>query len=146
VKAIPLIPPGAPDVTLYLAGLSVHRADGSPVVVQSGSKFAVRGRLRSEARVYFGIRLSYPNGEFAGMFRGDLQDRQPLAEVDDNDHFEEVYNLNDFTVDPAVMDRKDELAAKPDALVLTGVWAFTHTDDPSGLEVFEIELTAPEIP
>jgi len=140
VKAIPLIPPGAPHVTLYLAGLSVHDADGSPVVVQSGSMFVVRGRVRSEARVHFGIRVSYPNGEFAGMFRGDLHDRQPLADVDDDGHFEEVYDLKTFTVDPAVIDRKDELAAGPDELILTGVWAFTHTGQPSGLDVFEIEL------
>ena len=143
LKAIPLVPPGFPHVTLYLAGLSVDRSNDAPVVVQPDSRLIVRGRLRSEARVYFGIRVSNPNGEFAGMFRGDLNDKQPLARLDDNGYFEEVYDLNNFTVDPAVMDRKDELASKPDGLILNGVWTFTHTGHPAGLEINEIELVPP---
>ena len=144
LKAIPLIPPQAPHVTLYLAGLPVYRSNDAPVVVQPDSRFVVRGRLRSEARVHFGIRVSNPNGEFAGMFRGDLHDRQPLAKLKDDGDFEEVYDLRDFTVDPAVIDRKDELSSKPDGLILNGVWAFTHTGRPSGLEVTEVELIPPD--
>lgn len=144
LKAIPLVPPGAPHVTLYLAGLSVDRADDSPVVVQSGSRFIVRGRLRNDAPVYFGIRVSHPNGEMAGMFRGDLNGRQPKAEIDADRHFEQVYHLDQFSIDPAVYDRKDELAATPDGLILNDVWAFTHVGGPSGLEVTEIELIPPD--
>lgn len=144
LKAIPLVPPGAPHVTLYLAGLSVDRADDSPVVVQSGSRFIVRGRLRNDAPVYFGIRVSHPNGEMAGMFRGDLNGRQPKAEIDADGHFEQVYHLDQFSIDPAVYDRKDELAATPDGLILNDVWAFTHVGGPSGLEVTEIELIPPD--
>jgi FecR protein len=143
LKAIPLNPPDYPDITLYLAGLSIQRSDGSPVVVLPGSQFVVRGRLRSAARVHFGIRVTYPNGEFAGMFRGDLHDKQPLAVMDRNGRFEEIYNLQHFTIDPAVHDRKDELAAKPDGLILDGVWAFTYAGGPSGLEVTEVELIPP---
>ena len=91
-----------PHVTLYLAGFSVDRSDSSPVVLLPGSKFVVRGRLRSQARVHLGIRVTYHNGEFAGMFRGDLDDKQPLAARDENGCFEEVYSLQNFTVDPAV--------------------------------------------
>ena len=144
LKAIPLIPPDAPHVTLYLAGLSIDSPDGSPVVVLPGSKFVVRGRLQSEARVHFGIRVNSLNGEFAGMFRGDLHDRQPLAIIDEQGRFEEIYSLQQFSVDPAVRERRGELAAKPDGLILDGVWAFTHTGDPSGLEIIEVELVPPE--
>ena len=143
LKAIPLIPPSAPHVTLYLAGLSIHRSDGSPVVVLPRSKFVVRGRLRSKARVHFGIRVMYPNGEFAGMFRGDLHEKQRLAAVDGDGRFEEVYDLQHFTIDPAVYDRRDELAASPDGLILDGVWAFTYIGGPSGLEITEVELIPP---
>ena len=143
LKAIPLIPPGFPDVTLYLAGLSVDRADDSPVVVQPGSRFIVRGRLQKEAQVHFGTRVSHPNGEMAGMFRGDLHKKQPLARIDTDGHFEEVYHLERFSIDPAVYDRKDELASKPDGLILNGVWAFTHTDEPAGLEGLEGERGPP---
>jgi len=143
LKAIPLKPPHAPHVTLYLAGLPVDRSNDAPVVVQLGSRFIVRGRLRSDARVHFGIRVSNPNGEFAGMFRGDLNDQQPLAKLNEDGQFEEVYDMSNFTVDPSVMDRKDELASKPDGLILNGVWTFTHTGRPSGLEIYEIELVPP---
>lgn len=143
LKAIPLIPPGNPNVTLYLAGLSVARADDSPVVVQPGSRFVVRGRLQSKAPVHFGIRVSHPNGEMAGMFRGDLHDRQPDAEVDADGRFEEVYRLEEFSIDPAVYDRRAELASKPEGLILDGVWAFTHTGRPSGLEITEVEVIPP---
>ncbi|MHC4876959.1 MAG: FecR domain-containing protein [Planctomycetota bacterium] len=143
LKAIPLIPPSAPHITLYLAGLSVDRADDSPVVVQPGSRFIVRGRLQKEAQVHFGIRVSHPSGEMAGMFRGDLHKKQPLAKIDTDGHFEEVYHLERFSIDPAVYDRKDELASKPEGLILDDVWAFTHTDSPTGLEILEIVLIPP---
>jgi hypothetical protein len=143
LKAIPLVPPQAPHITLYLAGLSVNHADDSPVVVQPGSRFIVRGRLQSEARVHFGIRVSHTNGEMAGMFRGDLHDKQPQSGIDAEGRFEEVYRLENFSIDPAVYDRKDELAAKPDGLILNAVWAFTHTGGPTGLEITEVELLPP---
>ncbi len=143
LKAIPLVPPGAPHVTLYLAGMSVDRTDDLRVVVQPGSRFIVRGRLQSEARVHFGIRVSHPNGEMAGMFRGDLHNKQPLAKTDSEGRFEEIFDLEKFSIDPAVYDRKDELAGEPDGLILSAVWAFTHISRPSGLEVLEIELIPP---
>lgn len=140
LKAIPLVPPDAPHVTLHLAGISVDRSDGSPVVIESGSRFLVKGRLQSDAAVHFGIRVAHPNGEFAGMFRGDLHGKQPIAGRNESGEFEEIYELANFTVDPAVWDKRDELAPHPDGLVLTGVWAFTHTQSPAGLELTAVEL------
>lgn len=140
VKAIPLVPPGAPHVTLHLAGISVDRSDGSPVVIESGSRFLVKGRLQHDAAVHFGIRVAHPNGEFAGMFRGDLHNKQPPAHRKETGGFAEVYELTNFTVDPAVWDKRDELAPHPDGLVLTGAWAFTHTESSVGLELTEVEL------
>ena len=142
-KAIPLVPPDNPGVTLYLLGIPVSRSDGPPVVVRSDSQFVVRGRLNKPAKVHFGIAVSYVNGEFAGKFRGDLARRQPISEPDADGMFEVVYRIGDFTLDPCVRDRKEELAARPDDLVLNGVWAFTHTGGPSGLVVTEVELLPP---
>ena len=144
VRAIPLIPPGAPNVTLHLAGLPVRTADGSRVVVQTGSRFIVRGLLQSQTPVYFGIRVNHPNGDFAGMFRGDLQREQTKAVTDSAGRFEEIFELNQFTVDPAVWHWRHELAARPDELVLDGVWVFTHSDPPSGLEVINVQLVPAE--
>ena len=144
LKAIPLVPQEFPSITLYLAGMTVARADNSPVVIKPDSHFIVRGRLDTPASVYFGVWVSHANGEFAGKFRGDLEERQPVAELDSKGRFETVYRLSDFTLDPCVRDREDELPASPAGLVLNGVWAFTHTGSPSGLEVTEIELLPPE--
>ena len=143
-KAIPLVPSKNPSVTLYLLGIPVSRSDGPAVVVRSDSQFVVRGRMDKPAKVYFGIAVSDINGEFAGKFRGDLESQQPISKLDENGRFEVVYRLSDFTLDPCVRDRKEELAARPDELVLNGVWAFTHTASPSGLEVSEVELIPPE--
>jgi len=142
-KAIPLTPPDNPSVTLYLLGIPVSRSDGPPVVVRPDSRFVVRGRINKPARVYFGIAVSDGNGEFAGKFRGDLGSQQPISEPDEDGQFEVVYRIRDFTLDPCVRDREEELAVRPDDLVLNGVWAFTHTGSPSGLEVTEVELIAP---
>ena len=143
-KAIPLVPVENPSVTLYLLGIPVSRSNGPPVVVRSDSQFVVRGRLNKPAKVYFGIAVSDANGEFAGKFRGDLESQQPVSEPDADGQFEVVYQIGDFTLDPCVRDREEELAVRPDDLVLNGVWAFTRTGGPSGLEVSEVELIPPE--
>jgi ferric-dicitrate binding protein FerR (iron transport regulator) len=142
-KAIPLVPRENPGTTLYLLGIPVSRSDGPPVVVRSDSRFVVRGRLNKPAKVHFGIAVSYVNGEFAGKFRGDLDGQQPISEPDEDGQFEVVYRIGDFTLDPCVHDRKEELAPMPDDLVLNGVWAFTHTGASTGLEVTEVELIPP---
>jgi len=143
-KAIPLVPSDDPNVTLYLLSIPVSRSDSSPVVVQPDSRFIVRGRLNRPARVHLGIGMRHVNGEFAGKFRGDLGERQPISELDSEGHFEAVYRLGDFTLDPCVQDRKDDLADKPDGLVLNAVWVFTHTGGPAGLAITEVELVAPD--
>ena len=142
-RAIPLVPPDNPDAMLYLLGIPVPRSDGPPVVVTSESQFVIRGRLDKAARVYFGIAVSDVNGEFAGKFRGDLGAQQPISTPDEDGQFEVAYRIRDFTLDPCVRDREEELALRPDDLVLNNVWAFTHTGSSSGLEVSEVELIAP---
>ena len=79
------------------------------------------------------------------MFRGDLSEKQPLSVHDDSGLFEEVYSLQNFTIDPVVRDQKSELATKPDNLILDGVWAFTSTGGPSGLEIIEVEVIPPQV-
>jgi len=140
-KAIPFIPSEHPAVTLYLSGVPVSRNDGRPVVVRSDSHFIVRGRLNNPAKVYFGIAVSDLNGDFAGKFRLDLDSDQPFSEPDSDGNFEVAYRLSDFTLDPCVRNREDELAVSPDDLVLNCIWAFTNTGSPSGLEINDVELT-----
>lgn len=143
LKAIPLVPADHPDVTLYLAGITVGGHDGPPVVLLPDSRFVVRGRLEKESRVYFGIRVNHPSGEYAGMFRGDLGTSQPISTIDENGLFEQVYALSQFVIDPVVLGRQGEYATSPIDLVLDGMWVFTHTNPASGLELLEVELLPP---
>jgi hypothetical protein len=140
LKAIPLVPRENPLVTLYMTGLRVSRVDGSPVILRPGSRFVVRGRIASTSRIFFGFKLAHANGEFAGKFRAD----QLSSELKGQREFEAVFRLNDFAIDPCVRDRKDELPSKPEGLVVTGVWCFTHNKSTSsGLEITEVELISP---
>lgn len=56
-----------------------------------------------------------------------------------------INRLGQFTIDPIVRDRQDELAASPEGLILGGVWTFTSGRESAGLEIAEVELIPPEI-
>ncbi|MDA1164826.1 MAG: FecR family protein [Planctomycetota bacterium] len=140
LKAIPFVPKENTSVTLHMLGLAVKRADNAPIVVLPGSRFVVRGRLTTATDVYFGIWVVRPNGEFAGKFRC----RRLATNFRDESQFEAVFPLDEFGLDPCVWDRKDELASKPDGLVVTGAWSFTHAGGPTGLEITEVELISPD--
>lgn len=99
-KAIAMIVPSDNrNIVLYLLSIPVTNVGNSPITVLSDSRFVVRGRLNQPAKVYFGIGLSWDNGEFAGKFRGDLGDKQPAARIDPDGRFEVVYRLSDFSLD-----------------------------------------------
>ena len=85
--------------------------------------------------------MAHLNGEFAGKFLT----RKNVSNSGDEKSFELVFPLAEFALDPCVRDRKEELSDKPDDLVLTGVWSFTHIGEPSGLEVTEVELIPLEL-
>ena len=144
-KALPFIPVNNPNVSLLLLSIPVSGRSGPPVVLTPHATFRVRGRLHDSAQVHFGIAVSYGNGEFAGMFRGDLLKKQPVSEIDDEKEFEAVYQLSDFTVDPCVREKQDSLARKPDGLYLDRLWVFTNMGSSSGLMVHEVELIPGEI-
>ena len=141
LKAIPFVPQEFPSVTLHLLGLPVSRSDNSPVIVKPGSRFVLRGRLTFDAGIYFGIHMSHAGGEFAGKYR-----TTPDSNIRAGDHFEVEFQLSEFELDPVVHHLKDKLPARPDNLLLTGVWCFTHTGEPSGLEITEVELIPLDLP
>jgi FecR protein len=140
LKAIPFVPQENTSVTLDMLGLAAKRADNAPIVVMPGSRFVMRGRMTTAADVYFGIRVVRPNGEFAGKFRC----RRLATNFQNDSPFEAVFPLDEFGLDPCVWDRKDDLASKPDGLVVTGVWSFTHAGGHTGLQITEVELISPD--
>ncbi len=136
LRAIPFVPKENRSITLDLLGLAVHAANCSPVMVQPGSRFIVRGRLSSAAKVYFGIQMAHPGGEFAGKFLAG----KPAAEFRDQSDFEAVFQLPEFHLDPCVRDQRDKLPDRPEGLAVTGVWSFTHPSGSTNLEITEVEL------
>lgn len=143
LKAIAFVPPENRRVTLNMLGLHVSCVNGSPVVLEQGSRFVVRGRMTSASRLYFGFQLAHPNGEFAGKFLAE----KPRAGFHDGKSFTATFQLDEFAIDPSVRDLRLNLPGRPDGLVVTGVWCFTHQNGKrgnSGLEITEVELIPPK--
>ena len=132
-------------MSLSLLSIPVSGRSGPPVALTSHATFRVRGRLHDSAQVHFGIAVSYGNGEFAGMFRGDLLKKQPVSEITEQKEFDVIYQLSNFTVDPCVRKKQESLARTPDGLYLDRLWVFTDTGSSSGLMVHEVELFPGEI-
>ena len=133
------------EYKLLLVGLRVDPPDSSPVVLLPGTKFVLRGWLNADAKILFGIRVKYPNGDFAGMFRGDQLKLQPISKVNEKGEFEETYSLENFHIDPSISHLRETIAPNPDGLVLEELWAFTHSHSQSGLELSEVEVIPPSL-
>jgi len=124
--------------TIYTAAFGVSRGDKPPVTLQPGSRFRVRGRIASPHKVYFGVTVRHPNGEFAGRF----QTIRPAVEFPDGQDFEVTLDLRDFRLDPSLSEVKDKLPSAPFDLVVESVWCHT-LDKQAGLEITEVELVPP---
>jgi FecR protein len=139
LRAIPFVPKENRSLTLDLLGLAVHAPNCSPVIVQPGSRFIVRGRLSSAAKIYFGIQMAHPGGEFAGKFLAG----KPASETRDQSDFEAVFQIHEFDLDPCVRDQRDKLPERPEGLAVTGLWCFTHPSGSTNVEITEVELIPP---
>jgi len=144
-KALPFIPANYPDITIALLGIPVSGRGEPPVVLTPSAQFRVRGRLHYPAKLKIGIAVSDDNGEFAGMFRGDLLNEQPITKIDEEKCFEVIYQLSDFSIDPCLARKHNKSAEKPDGLYLDRVWIFTNAGVSSRLMVHEVSLIPGEI-
>jgi len=136
LAAIPLtIPQG---LTIYIAALGVSRGDTPPVVLQPGCRMRVKGHVSSSRKVYFGITVMYPGGGFAGRF----ETVRPASDFVAGADFEVVLDLRDFRLDPSLGEIRDKLPGTPLHLVVETIWCHT-LDQPSGLELTEVELLPP---
>jgi len=88
--------------------------------------------------VYFGINVMYPGGGFAGRF----ETIRPASDFAAGAEFEVVLDLRDFRLDPLLSEIKDKLPDTPFHLVVETIWCHT-LDQPSGLELTEVELLPP---
>ncbi len=121
--------------TIYTAALGVSRGDQPPVVLQSDSRFRVRGQIESAHRVYFGVTVRRPNGEFAGNF----QTIRPASDFQSGQEFEVFVELRDFQLDPSLVEMQNNLPSVPFNLVVESFWCHTLYEQ-AGLAVTEVEL------
>jgi ferric-dicitrate binding protein FerR (iron transport regulator) len=108
------------DKTIYTASMPVSRSK-TPVVLRSTSEISVRGRLKKGSRVFVGLTLRKPTGEFAGRF----QVKKPANEFAAGEEFEIVLPLKDFQLDPSLKHVQSDLPARPDGLVIDAIWCHT---------------------
>ena len=124
--------------TIHTAAFGVSRGDSPPVTLQPASRLRVRGRIASAHKVYFGVTVRRPNGEFAGKF----QTTRPAVGFQDGQDFEVVLQLREFALDPTLTEMKSKLPEDPFHLVVESVWSHTLYE-PAGLEIAEVELLPP---
>ena len=136
IKAVPFTTPQGK--TIYTASFGVSRGDKPPVILQPASRLIVRGRIASTNKVYFGVTVRRPNGEFAGRF----QTIRPGVEFPSGQDFEVILHLRDFRLDPSLAEMRNELPSVPFELVVESMWCHTLYKQ-AGLEIAEAELLPP---
>jgi len=124
--------------TIYTVGFVPSHGDKPPVVIHLGSRLRVRGRIASPCKVYFGVTVRQPNGEFAGRF----QAVRPAADFRGGEDFEVILPIQEFRLDPSLARMKSRLAGSPFGLDVEAFWCHT-LDRPAGLELTEVELIPP---
>jgi hypothetical protein len=124
--------------TIYTAAFGVSHGDKPPVTLQPTSRLRVRGRIASTSRVFFGVTVRHPNGEFAGNF----QIMRPAVDFPGGQDFEVILHLRNFRLDPSLIGIRDTLPSVPFDLVVEAMWCHT-LDKQAGLEITEVELLPP---
>ncbi|MDA1229516.1 MAG: FecR family protein [Planctomycetota bacterium] len=135
LRAVAFVPKENQNVVLYLLGLGVLSDEGAPIQVDADSRFEIQGKIDVETEIYFGVQVTYSNGDYAGKFRAKCAVQRDAA-----GNFFAIANLADFGLDPSVAAYKDKLPPSPEGLFVNGVWSFTHSGTPSGLRISQVEL------
>ena len=117
-------------VTLYLAAISVSRCPAPPVLLTSGGKFRIRGRIEASGDVYFGLTTKHVKGGFAGKY---VAARQVQRRGESDESLDIELDLGDFRP------QEKEFADSPIGLELVDWWCFTYNVD-VGLSITSVEL------
>jgi len=134
--AIPFTTPSGQ--TIYTAAFGVSHGDRPPVILQPGSRLRVRGHIASTNKVWFGLTVRHPGGEFAGRF----QTIRPAVEFPSGRGFGVVLRLRDFQLDPSLIKVKNKLPSAPLNLVVESFW-FHTLGEQAGLEIAQVQLIPP---
>ena len=120
-------------VTLHLAALSVSRCPAPPVLLTSGGRFRIRGRIETSGDIYFGLTVKHVKGGFAGKYHA-ARHFDLLQETDKRLDIE--LNLGEFKP------QEEEFADSPIGLELVDWSCFTYNVD-LRLSITSVELLPP---
>lgn len=132
LAAVPLLwpIPDQPPLTLHVAGLSVLRTGGSPVLLQANSRILFRGQTDRPQTVRFGFSTQRMRGVFAGKFELDV----PAPALGTPGQPWEINRpIGDF------LPIQPHLAQHPAGLELYDLYALTLHED-AGLEIHHVEV------
>jgi len=117
-------------IALHLAALSIARGSAAPVLLTSGGRFRIRGRMEASEHVYFGVTTKHVKGGFAGKYVA-VRRIDPPREADGD--LEIDLHLEEFGP------QETEFADSPIGLELVDWWCFTYNVD-AGLSIASVEL------
>lgn len=124
--------------TIFTTAVPVPRSR-TQVILESDSQIRVRGRLGARSRVWVGLTLRQPNGDFAGRFQVVL----PAKKFAPNQGFELLLPLTKFGLDPSLNHLRDKLPTQPEGLVIGSMWCHTlYSQAKLGVSHFSVEPAA----
>jgi hypothetical protein len=128
-------------VTLYAVALSVSRNRPTPVLLISGTKFRIRGRIESSGTVYFGLTTLHGKGGFAGKFQ--VERRFDISIEETGQPVDIELRLDDFRPQDQELIAKypETFPASAVGLELFDWWCCTVNED-AGLEITHVDLNA----
>ena len=125
--------------TIYTLGKSALRKDSPPVILKPGSRIRVQGKMDTPHKIWFGVTLRRPDGDFAGRF----QIIVPAERFQPGETFDVTLNPEEYHLDPSLKKWAADLAKNPFDLKVGGVWCHSLWDS-VGLQVSKMEILAPE--
>lgn len=121
--------------TIFTTSVPIPRSR-TPVILKSDSQVRVRGRLWKRSRVWVGLTLWQPNGDFAGRFQVVL----PADKFALKEEFELRLPLGEFELDPSLNHLRDKLPTQPAGLVVGSMWCHTlYNQAKLGVSHFSVE-------
>jgi len=142
LRAIPYTIAAKIDVkqrTIYTLGKSALRKDSPPVILKPGSRIRVQGKMDTPHKIWFGVTLRSPDGNFAGRF----QIIEPAERFQPGETFDVTLNPEEYHLDPSLKKWAAGLARTPFDLKVGNVWCHSLWDS-VGLQVSKMEILAPE--
>ena len=134
LRAMPIIinRPKVGTFAVFVAAFGVAQADSPPVLLGTGSRFRIRGRLEAARDLGFGITMKGSGGSFGGKFEAIVPARE----------FAAGGGAFDLVLDPGILKPLQPGASStPIGSEVEDCYVFTVNVD-AGLEVVEVELFA----